>query len=44
LGGALQLPREPANLRMDLAVIGDAFVVVVVGGMGSSGRLPGARC
>ncbi len=35
LGGALQLPREPANLALDLGVIGDAFVVVVVGGMGS---------
>ena len=35
LGGALQVPREPANLAMDLNVIGDAFVVVVVGGMGS---------
>ncbi len=39
LGGALQLPREPANLEMDMATIGAAFVVVVVGGMGS---LPGA--
>src|SRR5438445_7575844 len=39
LGGALQLPREPANLGMDLLTIGDAFVVVVVGGMGS---IPGA--
>ena len=35
LGGALQVAREPANLAMDLSVIGDAFVVVVVGGMGS---------
>ena len=35
LGGALQLPREPANLEMDLNIIGTAFVVVVVGGMGS---------
>ena len=35
LGGALQLPREPANLGLDLLTIGDAFVVVVVGGMGS---------
>ena len=35
LGGALQVAREPANLAMDLNVIGDAFVVVVVGGMGS---------
>ena len=35
LGGALQLAREPANLGTDLVAIGDAFVVVVVGGMGS---------
>jgi len=35
----LQLPREPANLGLDLLTIGDAFVVVVVGGMGS---IPGA--
>ncbi|MFM9901243.1 MAG: branched-chain amino acid ABC transporter permease, partial [Polaromonas sp.] len=27
LGGALQLPREPANLDMDLNIIGAAFVV-----------------
>ncbi|CAN7155468.1 ABC transporter permease [Variovorax paradoxus] len=39
LGGALQLPREPATLAMDLNTIGAAFVVVVVGGMGS---IPGA--
>jgi branched-chain amino acid transport system permease protein len=39
LGGALQLPREPANLEMDLNIIGAAFGVVVVGGMGS---IPGA--
>ncbi|CAN5325107.1 ABC transporter permease [soil metagenome] len=39
LGGALQLPREPASLALDLQTIGDAFVVVVVGGMGS---IPGA--
>ncbi len=39
LGGALQLPREPAHLALDLTTIGDAFVVVVVGGMGS---IPGA--
>ena len=39
LGGALQLPREPASLEMDLNTIGSAFVVVVVGGMGS---IPGA--
>jgi branched-chain amino acid transport system permease protein len=34
-GGALQIAREPANLGMDLTVITDAFVVVVIGGMGS---------
>jgi len=39
LGGALQLPLEPASLNLDLQTIGDAFVVVVVGGMGS---IPGA--
>ena len=39
LGGALQLPNEPASLNLDLQTIGDAFVVVVVGGMGS---IPGA--
>ena len=39
LGGALQIPREPANLAIDLTTIGEAFVVVVVGGMGS---IPGA--
>ncbi|UHL65664.1 ABC transporter permease [Paralcaligenes sp. KSB-10] len=39
LGGSLQIPRQPASLGLDLSVIGDAFVVVVVGGMGS---IPGA--
>ena len=39
LGGALAIPREPANLEIDLALVSDAFVVVVVGGMGS---IPGA--
>lgn len=39
LAGALVLPREPANLGMDLAVIADAFVVTVLGGLGS---IPGA--
>jgi len=39
LGGALQIPREPASLNVDLQVISDAFVVVVVGGLGS---IPGA--
>ena len=31
LGGALQLPREPATLHMDLNMLVPAFVVVVVG-------------
>jgi branched-chain amino acid transport system permease protein len=35
LGGALQLPREAVTLHMDLAMISEAFVVVVVGGLGS---------
>jgi branched-chain amino acid transport system permease protein len=35
LAGALQLPREPANLNIDLSVIVDAFVVTVTGGLGS---------
>jgi branched-chain amino acid transport system permease protein len=39
LGGALQVPRMSANLSLDISTIGDAFVVVVVGGMGS---IPGA--
>src|SRR6185312_3210226 len=39
LGGALTLPDASANLQMDLSVIVEAFVVVVVGGMGS---IPGA--
>ncbi len=39
LGGALQLPRESANLELDIHAISSAFVVVVVGGMGS---IPGA--
>jgi branched-chain amino acid transport system permease protein len=39
MGGALAIPREPATLEIDLAVVSDAFVVVVVGGLGS---IPGA--
>lgn len=35
LGGALQVPREAVSLLMDLSIIGEAFVVVVIGGMGS---------
>jgi branched-chain amino acid transport system permease protein len=37
LAGALQIPRESVTLQMDLAVIVEAFVVVVVGGLGSIG-------
>ena len=39
LAGALTLPRVGANLGMDLAVVADAFVVTVLGGLGS---IPGA--
>ncbi|MGE0418131.1 MAG: ABC transporter permease [Acetobacteraceae bacterium] len=35
LGGALALPNTSANPQIDLAVVVEAFVVVVVGGMGS---------
>lgn len=35
LAGALQIPKEPANLQMDLNIITETFVVVVIGGMGS---------
>jgi branched-chain amino acid transport system permease protein len=35
LGGALQIPKEAVNLQMDIHVIVEAFVVVVIGGMGS---------
>ena len=37
LGGALQLPKEPATLQMDMGVIVETFVVVVMGGLGSIG-------
>ena len=39
LGGALQIPRNAASHGMDLAIIVEAFVVVVIGGLGS---VPGA--
>jgi branched-chain amino acid transport system permease protein len=39
LGGALQVPRQALTNVMDTTIITEAFVVVVVGGMGS---LPGA--
>ena len=35
LAGALQIPRGTVNLQMDLAILIEAFVVVVVGGLGS---------
>ena len=37
LAGALQLPREPAHLQMDMAMVVETFVVVVTGGLGSVG-------
>lgn len=37
LGGALQLPREPAHLQMDVNMIVETFAVVVTGGLGSLG-------
>src|SRR5690606_19130693 len=39
LGGALQSPRIPATLALDIETLGSVFVVVVVGGLGS---IPGA--
>jgi branched-chain amino acid transport system permease protein len=40
LAGALQIPRETVNLQMDMSILVEAFVVVVVGGLGSvSGAL-----
>jgi branched-chain amino acid transport system permease protein len=39
LAGALEVPRQPAQLSLGLPAMSDAFVVVVVGGMGS---IPGA--
>ncbi|MFN0316179.1 MAG: ABC transporter permease [Burkholderiales bacterium] len=35
LGGALQIPKEAVNLQMDVSIIAEAFVVVVIGGLGS---------
>jgi branched-chain amino acid transport system permease protein len=39
LGGALQVPRQALTTVMDTTIIVEAFVVVVIGGMGS---VPGA--
>lgn len=36
LGGALQIPRDAVNHGMDLRIIVDVFVVVVIGGLGST--------
>ncbi|MFL9825193.1 ABC transporter permease [Rhodoplanes sp. SY1] len=36
LGGALQIPRDAVNHSMDLRIIVEAFVVVVIGGLGST--------
>jgi branched-chain amino acid transport system permease protein len=33
--GAMDVPRVPANLGMDISIIIEAFAVVVIGGMGS---------
>jgi len=35
LGGALQIPNGAVTLTMDINIIAEAFVVVVIGGMGS---------
>ena len=37
LAGGLQWPREPANIYLDTRVILEAFVVTVIGGLGSIG-------
>lgn len=37
VAGALQLPREPAHLQMDVSMVVETFVVVVTGGLGSVG-------
>ncbi len=37
LGGALQIPRDAVNHTMDLRIIVEVFVVVVIGGLGSTG-------
>ena len=36
LGGALQIPRDAVHHAMDLRIIVDVFVVVVIGGLGST--------
>jgi branched-chain amino acid transport system permease protein len=36
LGGALQLPRDAVSSTMDLRIIVEVFVVVVIGGLGST--------
>jgi branched-chain amino acid transport system permease protein len=44
LGGALQLPREPANLQMDMNVVVETFVVVVTVGWVASAAHSSRRC
>ena len=44
LAGALQVPREPLTTVMDTTVITEAFVVVVIGGMGSVWARSSPRC
>ncbi|RAI41694.1 ABC transporter permease [Rhodoplanes roseus] len=36
IGGALQIPRDAVNHSMDLRIIVEVFVVVVIGGLGST--------
>jgi branched-chain amino acid transport system permease protein len=36
LGGALQIPRDAVSSTMDLSIIVEVFVVVVIGGLGST--------
>src|SRR6185295_9086128 len=35
LGGAIQLPRDSANVGMDFNMLVEAFAVVVIGGLGN---------
>ena len=44
LGGALQIPREAVLTQMDLRIIVEAFVVVVIGGLGSMPAPSSPRC
>ena len=44
LAGALQVPRQPLTTVMDAAIIVEAFVVVVIGGMGNVFGASWGRC